>query len=291
MELLQLKYFCDAAQSENFSKTAKKFSVPPSDISQSIRRLERELETELFLRGANCVRLNRRGRIFYEKARDALLILDRAVAAVKDEEEKGEISLCINANRRIVMQAVEIFQKSYPEIGIKTAFFQNPAEGEFDFVIATEPLADGNLSSQKLLEEPLAIALHRSFCTAKQPLSVSELKEMPFITTGENNHLYALTRSLCEKEGFTPRIAVRSDDPYYIRKCVEMGLGVSLVPTVSWKGQFSDQVVLIPLKGETRTTYLYFEKEKYSPMRNRRFEEILLSLFRREEGDGINPIP
>lgn len=48
MELLQLKYFCDAAETENFSKTAKKYLVPTSNISQSIKRLERELGVELF---------------------------------------------------------------------------------------------------------------------------------------------------------------------------------------------------------------------------------------------------
>jgi chromosome segregation protein len=44
MEILQLKYFCDAVQTQNFSKTAKKFLVPPSNISQTIKRLEKELE-------------------------------------------------------------------------------------------------------------------------------------------------------------------------------------------------------------------------------------------------------
>ena len=43
MELLQLKYFRDAAETENFSATAKNFGVPASDISQSIKRLEKEL--------------------------------------------------------------------------------------------------------------------------------------------------------------------------------------------------------------------------------------------------------
>ncbi|MBR2431832.1 MAG: LysR family transcriptional regulator, partial [Clostridia bacterium] len=42
MELLQLKYFCDAAETQNFSKTAKKYLVPTSNISQSIKRLEKE---------------------------------------------------------------------------------------------------------------------------------------------------------------------------------------------------------------------------------------------------------
>ena len=52
MELLQLTYFCDAARSENFSQTARKFFVPPSNISQSIGRLEKELGCALFSIGA-----------------------------------------------------------------------------------------------------------------------------------------------------------------------------------------------------------------------------------------------
>ena len=77
MELLQLKYFCDAAETENFSLTAKKFEVPPSGISQTVKRLEEELGTELFIRGANRVSLNEQGRIFYgggEKAETPLVI-------------------------------------------------------------------------------------------------------------------------------------------------------------------------------------------------------------------------
>ena len=42
MELLQLRYFCHAAETESFTVTAKHFCVPPSDISQSIKRLEKE---------------------------------------------------------------------------------------------------------------------------------------------------------------------------------------------------------------------------------------------------------
>ena len=65
MELLQLKYFCDAAKNLNFSKTARKYTVPPSNISQSIKRLEKSLGYPLFLRHANKIILTERGKRFY----------------------------------------------------------------------------------------------------------------------------------------------------------------------------------------------------------------------------------
>ena len=78
MEMLQLIYFCDAAQTENFSKTAKKYLVPPSNISQSIKRLENELETPLFERQANKIKLNNSGLLFYKNAKSALELLENA---------------------------------------------------------------------------------------------------------------------------------------------------------------------------------------------------------------------
>ena len=67
MELLQLTYFCDAAESQNFTKTAQKFGVPASNISQTVHRLESELGVSLFDRRANKATLNEAGKVLYSK--------------------------------------------------------------------------------------------------------------------------------------------------------------------------------------------------------------------------------
>lgn len=53
MELLQLRYFCEAAKCKNFSSIAKKYDVPTSAVSQSLRRLAKEFGCDLFDRSAN----------------------------------------------------------------------------------------------------------------------------------------------------------------------------------------------------------------------------------------------
>ena len=67
MEILQLRYFYEIAQNENFAKTAEKFMVPASSVSNSVKRLEKELGVQLFDRSANCIRLNEKGRILSER--------------------------------------------------------------------------------------------------------------------------------------------------------------------------------------------------------------------------------
>lgn len=275
MELLQLKKFCHAARSGNFSETAKAFGVPPSDISQSVRRLERELGAPLFTRRANAVVLNARGEAFAAQARQALSLLEDAAAAAADCESRGEVHLCVNTNRRVVMEAAEKFRRQYPGVTVRAEFFADPSARDFDLIVSAE---DGRLRSytrERLLSEQMAVAVgaHSPYA-GWDGTDLGALRDTPFVTMGEGSSLYALTHALCREAGFTPRIAVQSDDPYYVRRCVELGLGAAVVPLFSWQGQFSPQVLLHPLPCR-RDTFLYTAPGRYIPRCARRFAQVL----------------
>ena len=76
MDFKQLEYFLETADAKCISKAAKKLFVTQPAISQSIKSLERELDTKLFNReGANIV-LTNSGEIFYKYARDSILCID-----------------------------------------------------------------------------------------------------------------------------------------------------------------------------------------------------------------------
>lgn len=83
MELLQLRYFKDAAELENFSMVAKKNMVPQPSISKTIGKLEDELGVLLFDRQGKRIVLNDNGKFFYEKVSTALNNIDRALSILK----------------------------------------------------------------------------------------------------------------------------------------------------------------------------------------------------------------
>ena len=254
MELLQLRKFCHASRSGSFARTAEHFGVPPSDISQTVRRLEEELGVRLFDRKANAVTLNRR----------------------------GEVHICVNCNRRIVMDAVEQFRRRWSAVSIHTRTFCDPTAEQFDLIVSADDDTLTGYHRQKLLSEQLAIAVSRSSPYDRWDGALSSLADAPFITMGEGTSLCRLTRDLCREAGFTPHIAVQSDDPYYVRKCVELGLGVALVPLFSWQGQFGDGVALHPLP-QQRDTWLYTAPDRYLPLCARRFCDLLMEVCRTEE--------
>jgi len=259
MEILQLKYFCDAAQTQNFSKTAKKYNVPTSNISQSIKRLEKELETPLFDHGKNRISLNRQGEVFYFGIKKMLDALEEAKASLRDslESVSGEIRILACTNRSFLTQKIGQFKKLYPNVSFFLSHNQGTWE-EFDFIISDEPASGKYYEKRILVSESFLIAMHREHPLAeKEHFSLSDLKNDRFITMQEPCSLHRMTVQSCRNAGFEPNITIQSDDPFYIRKYVELGLGVALVPSVSWQGTFSDTVILKKIDGIHRHTYLY----------------------------------
>ena len=256
MEILQLKYFCDAAQTQNFSKTAKKFLVPPSNISQTIKRLEAELETPLFERHANKITLNDSGLLFYKNAKSALDLLENAKKSLKNPLKAEIIKINIHICRRIVMEVIEDFRKIHPEVSFITTHNNDQISDEFDIIVTDKEL-DLPYSKIKAAEENFLLAYNKKEFVFNNNLIPLELENAPFITMNSGSSLYANSLKICNSLGFNPHIVLQSEDPFYIRKCIELGLGISFVPELSWHGQFSKNIVLKNIGENKRIIYIY----------------------------------
>ncbi len=275
MEILQIKYFCDAAQTQNFSKTAKKFFVPPSNISQSIKRLEKELNKTLFDRHSNKIVLNESGMFFYKNAKAALDLLENAKNSLIDSKKTETIKINIHITRRVVMEAIENFRKLYPEVYFITVHNADVYSDEFD-VIVTEKELNLPYHKTKAAEENFLLAYNKNSFSINDN-TLSELKDLPFITMGSGNSLHESTIKICNRLGFSPHFVLQSEDPFYIRKCIELGLGISFVPEISWHGQFSENIILKNIVDNKRNIYVY---KKYSMDEYiNKFNDMLIEKF------------
>lgn len=278
MELLQLTYFCTAAETENFSKTANIYNVPTSNISQSIRRLEKELETVLFDRTSNKISLNEQGKVFYKDIKDALKLIHNAKLNLKTPGEiSGEIKILAETNRRIVTKAIENFQKNYTYVSF---FIDHSCDGiydKYDLIITDKIINQKNFEKHLLVTDKLLLAMNKSNpLSYKEEISIKDLENEKFITMNSKSGLFRLINEICNSEGFNPDFVIQSDDPYYIRKYIEMGLGVSFVPSLSWQGTFSDDVVLRKVVNINRYTFVYLNTQKYNSKATHLFLEKLI---------------
>ena len=81
MELLQFRYFLEAARYENLTRAADELHIAQPALSQSIMRLENELGVKLFDRRNHHVYLNDQGKLL----RKRLIPLMESIDSLKDE--------------------------------------------------------------------------------------------------------------------------------------------------------------------------------------------------------------
>ena len=285
MEILQIKYFCEAAESQNFSKTAKKFGVPPSDVSQSIKRLESELGARLFTRYPNRLELNERGAAFYDKASVALELLSEAAESATGGYAETRLKLCVNCNRRVVMKVVERFRAAMPEVKIEMDTFSDPTLSDYGVIVAGDGREYERYRRRLLLTERILLAVpvgHR--LSGRAYVDPRELVSEKFIEMSEQSSLYAPARAICSAGGFVPEVSLKTDDPFYFRRGVEMGLGVAFVPEFSWRGQFGEGIKLISCGDFTRDIYVYTDKTDYRGGAASKFVNMLFEAVS-EDGD------
>ena len=282
MEILQLKYFVCAAEHQSFSEAAKRYSVPVSDISQTIKRLEKELDTELFERFANRVSLSSAGKVFLDGAQSALSSLEVSKEKLKEFSYKvtGEIRLLVLCNRRIVTEAIEKFHIMYPDVNFVLSH-STEMQG-CDIVVSDTLSFSRSYKKIPLFKEKVLLAVNGEspLCTATK---LSEFCDSNFVTMPKNSSQHLITRRLCEKAGFSPHIGIYCDDPFYVRKYVEMGLGVTFVPEHSWKGQFCDTTKLLDICDYERTTYMFLSLASAGRKNVSLFTPVLVECFEKCE--------
>lgn len=285
MEILQLRYFCDAAETQNFSTTARKFGVPPSNISQCIKRLEGELGLKFFKRCSNSIVLNEQGMKFYEKIVCALKMIDEARMEAEGTKESEEIKICIIANRRIVMQVIEKFRKQRPDVKFIISHKYNTDE-DFDLIISDELFGGKDMEKERIISEKISLAMKNDNpLSKKEKIEISDLKKENFISLNRESSLFAVTQQFCRSHSFEPNVVIQSDDPFYMRKCVELGLGVAFVPVFSWEGLFSEEVILKSIEGFNRNTYAFRKRNRYFSGSAADFLNLLISECRNEENN------
>ena len=122
MDQKQLAYFVSVAKYRNFSRAAQDFYLTQPAISHQIKMLEKELETELFVRNTKKVALTDSGELFLEDAKIILDAMDQAkqkLSLAKEHPSVLRISHLSAPTHQFLPDVVNQFHILYPHVKIK----------------------------------------------------------------------------------------------------------------------------------------------------------------------------
>ncbi|RDZ26177.1 LysR family transcriptional regulator [Lysobacter silvisoli] len=237
--LADLRVFVRTAELGSLSAAARQLDQSPAVASAALKRLEAELDAQLFVRSTRSLRLTAEGERFLAHAREALRSLDEGAQSLRGDggELRGELRISAPSDfgRHALLRWLETFQRSHPRLQLRLQLSDRVAD------IYRQPvdvaLRYGVPPDSSLIALPLLPGNRRVLCAAPDyldrhgapdtPLRLGEHNCLRFMLSDELHTLWRFT----SPDGKPHAVEVRgdriSDDGEAVHRWALAGLGIA----------------------------------------------------------------
>lgn len=287
MELRQLEYFQMASRLNNITRAAERLHVSQPSITKSIKKLELELDVQLFDRSQKNLVLTPEGRVFLSRIDLALSTIDDALLELNDYKklQKGAIKIGIPPmiGSYLFPKIFSQFQQLYPKLGISIleegslAILDRLENEEMDLGIAivndtSDTLNILPIATQQILA---CLPLNHSL-SGKQSLSIQDLQNQPLIMLKNDSYHRQVLMAEFEKQQVTPRVILSSSQIETIKGLVANGTGIAFFLDVIVRKD--PALIALPLNPPLSVDIgLVWKKKKYLSRVSRVFIDFIIS--------------
>ena len=259
MDLNQVRYFLNLAESLNFTEAARVSGISQPSLTKAIQRLEDEFGGPVLYRDGKDTRLTALGRdliVEFMRIQSALEnITELAENSVAGRSRKINIGVASTIAPRVFAKFWALVLKELPEVELLLHPL-NPGEaeaevlsGKYDMCLLTNPPEPNfKLTIQPLFQERLRLALasHHPLAGADE-ITQEQMMEQPYIDRMHCEFRTQLIKHFMDRNiVMRPRFQSERED--WVQQMVAQGAGVCSLPEHS---AIVDGIVLRAVKGLT----------------------------------------
>ncbi len=291
LELRQLETFCAVARLQSFTHAAEALHLTQPAVTRQVAALEHELHTRLLERLGRKVELTQSGEKLLEYATQIMRLAEEASRSVTEMSIGAAGRLAIGANNTtatyILPPLLSRFKSIYPGVemsvhtGVSSHVVEMVASNTVDIGVVAYfaprhgiveiPLSGYATGVVTYPTHPLAIS--------DTPVEIEQLAGENLILMEQGTSLRAYVESLLSAHSVKGKVAMELDNVEAIKKMIEAGLGISLLPFVSVKAEVENaKLSLIKLKVDSeadRKLSIIYRKDKYLSATLKAFLELL----------------
>ncbi|MBI4488129.1 MAG: LysR family transcriptional regulator [Deltaproteobacteria bacterium] len=248
MDIGTLKLFCDVIRLNGFTQAAAANSITQSAVSQRLKALEKTFGIPLIERQGSELRLTKAGEAVHRGARRILAELHEVQEQIHEMADQGGGSVKVAAIYSVGLYEldpfVKKFLKSYPDIEVQIEYsradkiYQEILNGSIDLGIVAYPTNRPQLRSIPFREDELVlICLPDHPFSEFESISLKKLASQPFVTFQQDVPTRKVLDAILKKHGVDVTIRAEFDNIELIKRAVEIGLGISVVPSMTVKSE------------------------------------------------------
>lgn len=265
MELRQLEAFVTVARRASFTRAAEELHLTQPAVTRQIAALEGELGVLLFDRLGKTIQLTGAGETLLGYAEPILRLADEAHAALEEQVAGRTGRIAIGAASTLATYVLPPLltrfrqEHSGIELSLRTGLSSQVRElvrsGSVDLGLVTSEGEPGE-GVGGLLSEPLGVYEtvlvvppgHRLQHLAR--VTPADLSGEPLLAMATGTNLRTYAEHVLADAGVAPKVTMELDSVEAIKRMVEAGLGVSLLPRVAISTEVgAGRLVALPLIG------------------------------------------
>lgn len=296
MEITQLKYFYVLAQNQHVTRTAEQLHIAQPSLTQSIHRLEKELNVKLFKANGRNIVLTDCGKYLQKKIEPVLKALNEIPEEIQTLTGNRKRMLKINvlAASTLITNTIIGYQKEHPEIRFQIV--QNVETENADITIFTREFFQPPIVSKDsfyIFPEKIFLAVPDSSDYASQEsIALAELAGKSFISLAGTKGLRSICDRFCLHAGFRPNVVFESDNVSAVKNLIGASLGVGFWPQHTWETHEGSGITLLPISEPKcqRDIVVQLHHESESLEEAFRYYEYLVKYFEKlKSGAPIQP--
>ncbi|MGZ4431623.1 MAG: LysR family transcriptional regulator [Gaiellales bacterium] len=239
----QLEAFVEVAAQAGFTRAAERLGVSQPTVSQLVRSLEARLGTPLFVRGPRRVELTAAGRALLPHAERALELAAEAEAAVNRAAAAQRARLWVGAGEAlatyVLPPAVARLRRRLPRreagfvVGDVARVLSALRSGEVDAALVTEHTAPPDLELVPFGSTRTVLITSSGESAATRPMRLAELAERVLVVRDPGTVNRREIDQLLAEAGVEPAGRLEASSLEAVKRCVEAGLGVAIVPGIA----------------------------------------------------------
>ncbi len=251
MEITQLKYFYALAQNQHVTRTAEQLHIAQPSLTQSIRRLENELNVKLFKSNGRNIVLTECGKYLQKKIEPLLKTLNEIPEEIRSMtgDRKKMLKINVLAASTLITDTIIRYQKAHPEVRFQIV--QNIETEDADITIFTREFFQQPLVSKDnfyIFSEEIFLAVpNTSEYAEKGSIALREMAGKSFISLAGTKGLRSICDRFCLHAGFKPNVVFESDNASAVKNLIGASIGVGFWPQHTWETHDGSGMTLLSI--------------------------------------------
>jgi DNA-binding transcriptional LysR family regulator len=244
MQLESLRMFCDVVETGSFSRAAQLNHVTQSAVSQQIRALETRYDQRLLSRSARQVTPTAAGERLFRGCKEILSRFSEVESEIREQATEISGATTVSTIYSVGLHELQSIQrallKSHPKVNLRLNYrrsdqvYDDVLMGQADLGLAAYPQSRAGVDVIPFREDKLAVVLPPGHPLAsKQKLPMAALAGLPFIAFDREAPTRKAIDKLFRDKGIELNPTMEMDNVETIKRAVELGLGISVLPVPS----------------------------------------------------------